>query len=282
MPPFPEEVARLQLGVVEDLVVGLDLSAGHARLLQQRYPMSPRLAGRHLFDHRDQDVPAGVARRVVLETFLGCPLRVVEHIAERPPVAWSRGADGEEAVGRADRLIWGRGLVGRTQWGWNLTGRKVAPCLPNLERYSGLEERHVDELASAGLFAYAQRRERADRAIKGADKIADRHADFDRVAIGLAGDGHQPAHQIGHDVQPRELRIRTGLAPARGGDIDQAWVERREPRVIELQVAHRSRPKVLDHDVRALDELAEELLCFGRLEVHRDGALVPIQPNKRR
>src|SRR5207253_2663533 len=191
-----EGVARPRLGVVEDLVVGLDLSAGHARLLQQRYPMSPRLARRHLFDHRDQEVPARVARRVVLETFLACPLRVVEHIAERPPVAWSRRADGEEAVGRADRLIRGRGLVGRTQWGWNLSGREVAPCLPNLERYSGLEERHVDELAAAGLFAYAQRRERADRAIKGADQIADRHADFDRVAIELAGDGHQPAHRL--------------------------------------------------------------------------------------
>src|SRR5260370_36295588 len=45
---------------------------------------------------------------------------------------------------------------------------------------------------------------------------------------------------------------------------------------------HCSRPKVLDHDIRALDELAEELLAFGCLEVKSERALVPIEANERR
>src|SRR5438552_8732175 len=140
LPPCPEEVARLQLRVVEDLIVGPDLGAGHARLLQQRYPVRLRLARRHLFDHRDQDVPARVARVVVLEKLLARPLRVVQGIAERPPVAWSRGVDGEEAIGGTDRLVGRCGLVGGTQRPWNLTGRVEATRHPNRQRYSRIEE----------------------------------------------------------------------------------------------------------------------------------------------
>src|SRR5438046_3732880 len=132
MPSFPEEVARPQLRIVEDLIVGLDLSAGHAGLLQQGNPLRARPARRHLLDHRDKDVPARVPRGVVLETVLARPLRMVEHIAERPPVAWSGGADGEVAVGGADRLVGRRGLVRGTQRPWNLPGREVAPRLPDL------------------------------------------------------------------------------------------------------------------------------------------------------
>src|SRR5207253_3602969 len=269
MPSLPEEVARLQLRVVEDLIVGLDLGAGHARLLQQRYPMRPRPARRHLFDHRDQNVPARVPRGVVLETLLARPLRVVEDVAERTPVAWSGSADGEVAVGGADRLIGRRGLVCGTQRPRDLTGSEVAPRLPHLQRYSSLEERHIDELPVTGLLAYTQSGERADRAVQGADQIADWHAHFDRVAVWLAGDRHQPAHRLGHDVQPRQLRIWTGLAPARCGDVYQAWIQFRETPVVELEVAHCARPQVLDHNVLALDQLAEELLAFGRFRVHR-------------
>src|SRR3989454_5395596 len=267
MPPFPEELARLQLRVVEDLIVGPDVGAGHARLLHQRHPVRPRLARRHLFDHRDEDVPPRVARGVVLETLVARPLRVVEDIAERPPVAWSGGADSEVAVGGADRLVGRRSLVGGTQRPWNLSGREEAPSLPNRQRYSRLEERHVDELPATGQLAYTQRREGADRAVQGADKIADRHADLDRVAVRLTGDRNQPTHRLGHDVEPRQLRVRTGLAPARGGDVDQAGIERRKTPVVELEVAHRARSQVLDHDVRAMDQLPKELLAFGRLEV---------------
>src|SRR5207253_871770 len=270
MPSFPEEVARLQLRVVEDLIVGPDLGAGHARLLQQRYPVRPRLARRHLFDHRDEDVPPRMPRGVVLETLLARPLRVTEHSAERPPVAWSGGADGEVAVGGADRLVGSRGLVGGTKRPWDLPGREVAPRLPHLQRYSSLEERHVDELPATGLLAYTQCGEGSDCAVQRADEVADRHADVDRVAVRLARDRHQPAHRLRHDVQPSKLGIGTGLAPARGGDIDKAWIERRKTQVVELEVAHRARSQVLDHDVRAPDQLSKELLAFGRLEVHRE------------
>src|SRR5260370_16919374 len=130
MPPLPEEGSRLKLRVVENLIEGLDLGAGNARLLEQRYPVSPRLVRRHLFDHRDQDVPTRVTRGVVLETLLARPLRVIQRIAERPPVPWSRGADSEVAVDGADRLIGRPGLVARTQPPSNLPRPCVAPPLP--------------------------------------------------------------------------------------------------------------------------------------------------------
>src|SRR5207245_10614668 len=88
MQSFPEEVARLQLRVVEDLIVGQDLGAGHARFLQQRYPVRPRLTRRHLFDHRDQNVTAHVTRGVVLESLLYRPFRVDVYVADRTHVPW--------------------------------------------------------------------------------------------------------------------------------------------------------------------------------------------------
>src|SRR5207245_10373487 len=150
----------------------------------------------------------------------------------------------------------------------NLTGREEAPSLPNRQRYSRLEERHVDELPATGQLAYTQRCEGADRAVQSADKIADGHADLDRVAVRLTGDRNQPTHRLRHDVEPSELGIGTGLAPARGGDVDQAWIERLQTPEVELEVAHRAWSQVLDHDVRASDQLAEELFAFGRREVH--------------
>src|SRR5260370_6080118 len=105
MPSLPDEGARKQLWVVGDLVVGLDLGARHARPLQLRYPVGPRLARRHLFDHRDQDVATRVPRRVVLEALVVRPLRVAENLAERTPVARRGGADGEQAIGGIDRLV---------------------------------------------------------------------------------------------------------------------------------------------------------------------------------
>src|SRR5207244_8183923 len=120
------------------------------------------------------------------------------------------------------------------------TGREEAPRLPNRQRYSRLEERHVDELPATGQLAYTQRCEGADRAVQSADKIADGHADLDRVAVRLTGDRNQPTHRLPHDVEPRQLRVRTGLAPARGGDVGQARVERRQAPVGELEVAHRA------------------------------------------
>src|SRR5215472_17906783 len=104
VPAFPEEVARLELRVVEDLVVSLNLCAGHAGALQPRYPMRAWPARCHLFDHRDQYVASRVPRRIVLEALIVCPLRVLELYAEGSPVAWSGSADGEVAIGGAYRL----------------------------------------------------------------------------------------------------------------------------------------------------------------------------------
>src|SRR2546429_422888 len=104
-------------------------------------------------------------RGVVLETLLARPLRVVEDVAERPPVPWSGSADSEVAVGGAARRVGPRGLMSGTHGPWNLPGREVPPRPPTRQRYSRLEERHVDELPATGLLAYPQRSEGSDRAV---------------------------------------------------------------------------------------------------------------------
>src|SRR5207245_8567076 len=100
-------------------------------------------------------------------------------------VAWSGSADGEVAVGGADRLIGRRGLVGGTQRPWDLTGSEVAPRLPHLQRYSSLEYRALDELPVTGLLADTQRGERANGAVPHGEHVADSHAALARIASWL-------------------------------------------------------------------------------------------------
>src|ERR1700687_502745 len=187
VPTFPKEVARLQLGVVGDLVVGLDLGTGNTSLLDERHPVWPRRGRGYPFDHRDQNVPAGVPRGDVLEPLLIRPLRMAEHLAKRAQGALAGGSGREVAVSCAHGLVRSRNLVRRTKRFRNLPCREVAPRLPHLERHARFEERHVDELAAASLFSDAQRGERAGGAVEGTDQVADRHANLDRVATRLAG-----------------------------------------------------------------------------------------------
>jgi hypothetical protein len=59
-----------------------------------------------------------------------------------------------------------------------------------------LVDRHVHDLAAAGLFAVAQRHERAKRAMQSGELVTDRDADAAWRPVRLAADVAQPAHRL--------------------------------------------------------------------------------------
>src|SRR3989442_16003915 len=95
----------------------------------------------------------------------------------------------------------------------DLLGGEVLACLPDCKRHSRLEETDVDQLPFAGLRPHAQRGQGTDRRIQSTDKVADWDADFDWIAVNRAGDAHQAATGLCHDIQPWKLAERPVLAP---------------------------------------------------------------------
>src|SRR5262249_13535855 len=193
------------------------------------------------------------------------------------------GAEREESVRRAQRLVGRRGLVSRSQGPGDLAGSEVPAGFPDGQRDARLEQGDVDELPAAGALSRAQGGQGRDRSVERAGEVGDRDAHLDGLLPAfLSGDGHEAAHPLRHDVQPRALGIRPVLPPPRGRDVDEARVQLRQARVVELQVLHRARAQVLDQDVAPPRQLAEHLLALRSLEIERQRSLVAVQPEERR
>ena len=74
--------------------------------------------------------------------------------------------------------------------------------------------------------------------------------------------------------------------PFRGAEtrqrrVDEARLHLEEIVVAESQSFHRSRAEPLDDDVALGDQLSDDLLSLGALQVHRDRALVPVVGQER-
>ena len=163
----------------------------------------------------------------------------------------------------------------------DLTGGEEDAGLPDRERDACLEQRDIDVLARAGGGPRVQRRHRGERAIQGADEVANRHPNLDRVTALCPGDAHEAGASLGHDVHPRLVSQRAVLSPSRGGHVNESWVDNAKLLVVEVEVGHGARAQVLDDDVGGRDQLAKDLLAAIRLEVDRDRPLVAVEAHER-
>ena len=98
---------------------------------------------------------------------------------------------------------------------------------------------------------------------------------------GAAGDAHQAAAGLRHDVEPGPIGERSILAEPRRRGIDDARVHRPHVVVGQPERPHRTGAQVLDDDVRGLREPQERAFSFRRLEIQRDRTLRAIQAQER-
>ena len=227
---------------MEDLVVALQEPAGDAGVAECIDPMPGRPLRRDVLDQRDQLAPVLVAEVVLREARVVHQLPQAEHLAAGLPGRSRVGPQREEAVGGAQRLV-GRGrLVRGAERLGNLAGGEVPAGFPHGQRDPRLEQADVDELAAAGALASAQGGQGRNRPVERAGQVGNRNAHFDGILPAfLSGDGHEAAHPLRHDVQPRALSVRSVLSPPGGRDVDEAGVQLRQARVVELQVLHGAR-----------------------------------------
>src|SRR6185312_11987075 len=99
------------------------------------------------------------------------------------------------------------------------------------------EEREVDALPAAALPALEERGEDRAGRVHAGHEVGDRHAHLLRAAAGevvaLAGDAHEAAQPLDHEVVAGPLAIGAVLAEAGDRAVDEAGVVARERLVIE-------------------------------------------------
>ena len=122
-----------------------------------------------------------------------------------------------------------------------------------------------------------QRRQNPDRHRQAAQHVAHRRAGSGRFAVGPAGRAHQAAHRLGNDIVARSVLVRSIVAEPGHGGIDQAGIQLAQLFIAQTQFFHRSRPVILQHDIRRFDQRAKQLFAFGRLEVDGNPFLIPVQ-----
>ncbi len=93
---------------------------------------------------------------------------------------------------------------------------------------------------------------------------------------GRAGEAHEAAHALRHQVIAGARRIGAGLAEAGDRAIDQTRVVGREAFIVEAELLEPADLEVLEQHVGARRELLDDALAFRRLEVELDRALAAI------
>ena len=84
-------------------------------------------------------------------------------------------------------------------------------------------------LTEAGLFTLVECRQHANRGVQAGENIGKGDADLDGagalLAVGLAGQAHQPAEALDHKVITCSLGVGPVLPEASDGAVDQPWVD---------------------------------------------------------
>ncbi len=217
---------------------------------------------------------------------VGGQLRVVrpvceaEGLAEPLPVAVRGEADEHLAAIRGGEQLVHRPGAGAFRHGphrFAADGR--SGHVLTHEQGHRLEQRGLDQLAPAGLFALAQGGEDADHGQAAAEDVGDRGPGAQRPA---ARPGHpgQAAEHLHHLVQGLALRIRPGHEPLEGAE-DDARVARPALLPADPQPVHRARGEVLDDHVRLRHQVEEQRPAAIALQVDGQALLVAVEAGEK-
>ena len=122
--------------------------------------------------------------------------------------------------------------------------------------------------------------EHADGGVEPGQHVEDGDAGPEGLAVGVAGEAHQPADGLHDQVVAGELRALLAAAEAADRGVDDAGVGRRDGGVVEPEPRQGAGAEVLQHDVGAGDQLARDREVVGVLEVEGDRPLVAVDPEE--
>jgi hypothetical protein len=162
----------------------------------------------------------------------------------------------------------------------HLAGREIVHRLVGEERDLRVEQREIEVLAYAGFGAMRDRGAHRDAGVHAGHHVDDRHPDALRSAarqvVALAGDAHQAAHALNHEVVARLLTIGPGMTETGYRAIDEARVYFAQILVAETVTREVAELVVLQQHVAARGEIAHDLLPLRIREIDRDRLLAAI------
>ena len=103
-----------------------------------------------------------------------------------------------------------------------LAGDEIIERLVGEHADLAVDQGGVHQAAAAGALALVERGEDAHDRIDAGEDVGNRHAGALGFAVRRAGEVHDPAHALGHEVIAGAGGVRPGLAEAGDRAIDQA------------------------------------------------------------
>ena len=199
-----------------------------------------------------------------------------EHAAQLGELAVIATGDDDVAVGDRKHLI-GRDVGVRVAHAVrHLAGDQIIERLVGKDGDGRVDERGIDIAATPGFLPPRQRGENADHRIDAGENIGHRHAGAQRLAVGIAGEIHEAADALRHQIVARTAGIGSVLAEAGHRAIDQPRHFRRETFVVEAEFGEPADLEILDQHVGTCGEFSDDPPAFLALEVELDGTLAAI------
>ena len=144
------------------------------------------------------------------------------------------------------------------------------------QRDGAIVERHVDMLAFAGPRAHRERSLDRDGRVEPAEQVRDRHAVLHRLALGLAGQRHEPAHRLDDEVVARLVAARPVLPEAGDRAVYKSGIGGGQARVVEAELGQLARQEIFQHHVCLRRQIAYLRKIIRVAKVGGDPALPPI------
>ena len=155
-----------------------------------------------LFNQGKQRLPTGHARAVGRESRVIGDTFETGHIAEFLELRIIADGKDDMSVLRGEGLIGDDVRVRVAKPPRDIPRHQIVQRLIGKAGDTDIEQAHVDMLPFAGPRGMNQRGEYRRRGIGAGQHVDERNPDFHRHAFGFAGNAHQTAHALDHEVVP--------------------------------------------------------------------------------
>ena len=139
-----------------------------------------------------------------------------------------------------------------------------------------VDEGGVDQAATAGALALRKGRQNTHRRIDACEDIGDGNAGTLRFAVGGAGQIHNSAHPLGHQIVTGTRGVGPGLTEPGNRTVDQPWVILSQARIAEAEFGQAPDLEILDQYVRACRELLDDPPPVDAVEIKLDRTLAAV------
>ncbi len=264
------------LGVLEDAVDGVDGAARKPGRLEAVHPVLRRLLARERGDDLDQLDAVLQTERVGGEARIGRKRRRAGTLAEPAELRVVVRAQDHVAIARREHLVrHGVGMRGAPAPRHRAREQVVQADVVE-PAHLDVQQRDVDVLAVAGAIAVPERAEDRDPRVQPAHDVVDGDADLDGRPVGLAGDAHDAARALRHQIVARPRGGRPVLAVAGDRAVHEVLKLGAQLRVGEPVIGEAADLEVFDQHIGVREQAPDERGALRCGEVDRDRALVAI------